>query len=364
MLRYLVFALILVHALIHLMGFMKGQNLANLEELHLPISKGVSWVWLMAALLLLSGGIGFLYDTSWWLGLLTAGTVLSQILIFLFWQDAKFGTLANVLLTIILVAGYGAQNFEQSFRQDVAQTFEKLPVSTQEDVLTIADITHLPRPVQQYLQYTGSLGRPKVRSFQAVMHGEMRQDEADKWFTFRAEQYNTIADPSRLFFMKARVKGLPTAGYHAYQNREALMLIKVLSLLPVVDIQEDQLFRAETVTFLNDVCIMAPAALIDERFQWEPLDDRRVRVIFENQGVSVSAELQFAADGRLINFRSNDRTDINRRAQVPFSTPIGDYQEVDGRLVPTYGEAIWHYPEGAFTYGRFHIDKIIYNEMP
>ena len=26
---------------------------------------------------------------------------------------------------------------------------------------------------------------------------------------------------------------------------------------------------------------------------------------------------------------------------------------IDGRNVPTYGEAVWHYPDGLFTFGKF-----------
>lgn len=360
MLRYLVFFLILIHALIHLMGFLKAQNLASFNELQLPISKAMGWTWLAATLLLLVAAFGFLWDTKWWLVLLSAGVLLSQFLLISFWQDAKFGTVANLIIVVVLIAGYSARQFEDRFRQDVDAVLAPI-ASAELDLLTEADITHLPTPVQAYLRYTGSIGQPKVSSFKVLMHGQMRQDSADNWFKFRSEQYNTLADPSRLFFMKARVKGLPTSGYHAYQDQEALMLIKVLSFLPVVDIQEARLFQAETVTYFNDLCIMAPAALIDKRIRWEEIDDTRARAFFENKGVTISAELQFAEDGRLINFFSDDRTDINRREQIRFSTPIGEYHAVNGRLLPSYGEAVWHYPEAPFTYGQFHIDQISYN---
>ncbi len=362
MLRYLAFALILIHALIHLMGFLKGQDLGSFDELKLPISKGASWGWLLALILLSIGGIGFLLDVNWWVSILMIGVIISQILIFAFWQDAKYGTVANVLIGIVLLAGYSAQRFETSFREDVERIHQKIAsTNSNSNLLSEDDIAHLPAPVQGYLRYTRSMGKPKITDFSVHMHGEMRQDETGKWFSFTSEQYNAIAKPSRLFFMKAHVKGLPTAGYHAYQNDDALMLIKVLSFLPVVDIQEERLFQAETVTYLNDLCIMAPAALIDERFRWESIDDLNAQVHFKNQGVEIAAVLEFAEDGRLINFRSNDRTDINRRDKIPFSTPIGDYREMNGRLLPAYGEAIWHYPEGDFTYGRFYIDRVDYN---
>jgi hypothetical protein len=35
----------------------------------------------------------------------------------------------------------------------------------------------------------------------------------------------------------------------------------------VVDISGDMMFKAETVTFFNDMCFLAPATLIDKRIE-------------------------------------------------------------------------------------------------
>ena len=90
----------------------------------------------------------------------------------------------------------------------------------------------------------------------------MRDREKD-WFAFTSEQHNFIPEPTRLFFMKAKVKGLPTVGYHSYQDGKARMLIKLASLFPVVKIDGPEMFPTETVTFFNDLCLFAPAALMD-----------------------------------------------------------------------------------------------------
>jgi hypothetical protein len=35
---------------------------------------------------------------------------------------------------------------------------------------------------------------------------------------------------------------------------------------------------------------------------------------------------------------------------------------MNGYNVPTYGETIWHYPDGAFCYGKFYLKEIEYNK--
>jgi hypothetical protein len=47
--------------------------------------------------------------------------------------------------------------------------------------------------------------------------------------------------------------------------------------------------------------------------------------------------------------------------QYPFSTPISDYRNINGINVMTRGDAIWHYPDGEFTYGKFLLKDIEYN---
>lgn len=94
--------IILLHGLIHLMGFMKAFGLAEFSELTLLINQSWGILWLIAALLLaLSGILLWINQTTWWIPAI-AGVILSQVLIFAFWQDARFGTIPNVAILIFL----------------------------------------------------------------------------------------------------------------------------------------------------------------------------------------------------------------------------------------------------------------------
>jgi hypothetical protein len=110
---------------------------------------------------------------------------------------------------------------------------------------------------------------------------------------------------------------------------------------------------------------MAPACLIDrQRIQWEAVGPLEARARFTHMGVTVSALLSFNAAGELIDFVSNDRflsTDGKTYTSYPWSTPVRDYKDFGGRRVPSYGEAVWHTPEGAFSYGKFTLVEIEYN---
>jgi hypothetical protein len=132
-------------------------------------------------------------------------------------------------------------------------------------------------------------------------------------------------------------------------------------LIPVVNLDTPELFPTETVTYFNDLCMFAPAALLDDRIQWESIDSLSARAVFTNQGTSISADLYFNSEGQLTNFVSQDRISIAYMKAYPFSTPVGDYRDFDGFRLPGYGEAVWHYPEGEFVYGEFKLVSLQYN---
>jgi hypothetical protein len=105
-LTWVVVILLALHGLIHLMGFVKEWKLAEIPALTgrtlVPLSAPVSRVlgagWLVAAVALLAAAGALALGRDAWLGLALAGVALSQLLIVAWWHDARFGTIANVLL--------------------------------------------------------------------------------------------------------------------------------------------------------------------------------------------------------------------------------------------------------------------------
>lgn len=265
-------------------------------------------------------------------------------------------SLAALLTATVLIAGW---KFKNVYKNDVTAGIERTR-RLEPALITEADLGHLPEPVRRYLIYVGVLGQPKVVSLKAVFKAEMRSKSQD-WFTLEVEQHNFFDQKERFFFLHAKVKGLPTRGYHKYTRGDASMRIKLLGLFPVVRVDGDSLFTAETVTFFNDMCFLAPATLIDERIKWQEIDSSTVRATFSNLPATIEAVLHFNREGQLINFVSDDRYDVNEKQRFRFSTPLSHFKKMNGYMLPTYGEANWHYPEGPFVYGKYTLKQITYN---
>jgi hypothetical protein len=119
--------------------------------------------------------------------------------------------------------------------------------------------------------------------------------------------------------------------------------------------------KAETVTFFNDMCCMAPATLIDKRISWEMIGDNIVKATFLNNGISITANLYFNETGELVNFISNDRYNADAGKKLPWATPLKDYKEVNGYTLARSAETIYTYPDRDFCYGTFSVSSIAYN---
>lgn len=252
-------------------------------------------------------------------------------------------------------------NYKSLYRMSVEKRLSK---PSEKAILTPEEIASLPEPVQKYLVFTGAVGKPKVANMRVVFSGSMKRSIKSPWMPILSQQYNFFDDYARFFYIRAKLFGIPFDGLHAYSEDRATMQIKIASLFQVVDAKGEKMFKGETVTVLNDICLLAPAAMVDEHIQWVTLDDLQVKAIFSHRGVKVSAVLTFAEDGRLVDFLSDDRCyceDGKNYLIYPWSTPIRRYAEVDGRMVPAYGEAIWHLPEAEYCYAKFDLSEIKYN---
>lgn len=351
---------ILIHALIHLLGFVKAFNLIEVKQLTQTISKPIGLLWLLTSVLMLSSLLFFLLKSNYWHILALLAIILSQILITSNWHDARFGTILNIIILIVLVMSYSTSEFYAHFKSDVNINLKQADHSDT-SILNEQDMVNLPESVKKYIRYAGCVGKPKVNNFQLRFNGKIRANEQSAWMPFKSVQYNFIQTPARFFFMNAELKHLPVAGYHRYMNGNASMDIRLLSLFKVQYQQGGKMNQSETVTFFNDMCCAAPATLIDPRIKWLNEDGNNVLASFTNNEITIQAWLYFNELGALTNFVSNDRYSLDARKILPWSTPLHDYKEMNGFRLMSHAETIYSYPDRNECYGTFELTSVEYN---
>ena len=369
--RWLVVVVAVVHGLLHLLGAVEGFGWLEVPTLEVPASAGAGWFWLAAAVLLVSTGVMLAARSRWWWLVGAAALVLSQAMVFTSWRDAKGATAVNLFLLLAVVYGFASQgprSFRWEYRHRARAALAEPPV---DGVVTEDDLDYLPEPVARYLRRVGAVGQPVVSNMRARLHGRIRSGPGKPWMAFTGEQVNTFGpNPSRVFFLDATMMGLPTDVLHVFSDGSATMRAALCSILPTVRSAGPEMDRAETVTLFNDLCLMAPAALVHAPVRWEVIDDDWVRGAFTVGEHTVRADLVFNASGELVNFVSDDRLraspDGVRFTRQRWSTPVRGYRIFGNFWLGAGGEARWHAPEpeGEFTYAVMEIDKISYNLSP
>jgi hypothetical protein len=356
--------LLVVHGLIHLLGAAKAFGWADLPQLAQPISSVAGALWLGSAGLFLATAVSlFLWPRGWWL-VGAAAVALSMAVILPAWTDTKFGAVANALVLVGVGFGLLSQgpfSLRAEYERDV-ESLVSAPASA--TLVADADLAHLPAPVQRYLRVVGVVGQPRVHNFRVRMHGRIRGDRQSRWMPLSAEQHNVVHPAARMFYLTASMFGIPVQGYHRYVGSAPTMRVKAAALVPVATAAGREATQAETVTLFNDLCLMAPATLIDPAIEWDAIDARTAGARFTNAGHTIRAQLSFNEAGELTNFVSDDRYAVSSDGtmrSMRWSTPVAAYRQYGAVRLFSGGEGRWHDPAGEYAYIELTIDDVQYN---
>lgn len=270
-----------------------------------------------------------------------------------------------VIVIVIYIFNYISKKLKRTYEKEVKTALENEGI-VESEMLTQKDIKYLPQPVQKFLIHVGVVGQEKVHSFRAIAEGEIKMNRDSDWTKIKIEQYNfTGSKLVRLFYLRMKMYGIPIYALHSYTDKGASMVGKLAGLFNVINTKGNVMRISDTITLLNDMCLFAPAALIDERISWEQIDENTVNAIFKTEYCTITATLYFNEKNELIKFTSEDRYYDNGDGtyqKAKWTTPFKDYKEINGLLLPSYGEAIYNLQDGDYSYCKFtNIKSVVYN---
>ncbi|MGV3539708.1 MAG: DUF6544 family protein, partial [Rufibacter sp.] len=235
-------------------------------------AKPVGVLWLLTGLVLAAAIFLFLLRTPGWWMVAAVGIFLSQSLIFLYWQEARFGTLANVLLLLVTLVGFGQWKFHQMVES------EKIPfVSAPQPpaaVMEPGQFSSLPTPVQKWLNRSQIVGKQRLYSAYLTQQGRLRTSAGGNWMPVQAEQYFTIDTPGFLWI--ANVEAAPLvhlAGRDKFYQGKGHMLIKLLSLYPVANAMGKEIDQGTLLRYMAEM-VWFPSAALSPYLTWAPIDAR------------------------------------------------------------------------------------------
>ncbi len=358
--RHLVTALLAVHGLLHLPGFLKAWNLAALPQLTgrtlVPLTPGTARaagvLWLAVAMAFVAGaGMRMLHRDTWG-GLALLAIAVSQVLVVLHWHDAWAGTIPNMLLAVVALIAACTAGFHRDNRQQ-AQALLASAATSPSPVLRADEIAGLPPPVRRWLDASGVVGQPRARTVRLRQGGGLRTAPDQAYMPVSALQYFTVDEPGFVWTVDVTMmKVVPVVGRDTYRNGMGRMLIKAGGLVTVADGTGPTFDQGTALRFLGEI-IWFPSAALAPYITWEPVDDRRARATLSHKGQRVSAEFEFDDRGRFVSL-SADRY-YGGESLERWVIPATEWKRIRGIEMPVRGGAVWKLASGDFDYFQWSI---------
>ena len=228
-----------------------------------------------------------------------------------------------------------------------------------DDVVTAQDVAPLPEPVRCYMRFMGVEGRPRDWSFRLQFTGRFRTRPGQRWMRCRTWQYNTRLSVARLFLIRVRLVGVvPLVGRDTYLRGRGRLRIRLLDLFTLADAAGPEYDLGELVTYLNDAVLFAPSMLLGPEVTWSAAGADAFDVALGDAGRTVAARVFIDGRGAPTEFSTTDKfcadpANPNRLMRARWTTPVAGWDAHNGRRVLAGGRAIFHLPQGPFTYADF-----------
>jgi len=273
------------------------------------------------------------------------------------------GILAGLVVLIVLALIFGQWSFNRMVRQELAAF---LPARLPEgEMVTPGRIAHLPEPVQRWLVRSGVVGREEIHLVHLRQRGEMLNKPGGPWLPVDSEQYFRTAEPGFIWIADVRMMPLlHLAGRDMYQDGRGRMVIKLASLLPVVNASGAETDQGTTLRWLAET-VWFPSAALSPHITWEAVDSLSARATMSYGGVTAAGLFTFTPEGDFSSFIA-DRYYYRKEGSTlePWQVKVeeGGYGELGGIRMPLRCSVTWRLKEGDFTWYKLVIESAEYDE--
>jgi hypothetical protein len=266
-----------------------------------------------------------------------------------------------VVAVLVVVGGIGVVvNVNRvRFTRRVAQEMRDL-VAVPRSKLPRIEAPEIPAPVARYRGL--ALGdRAPVRTLRLHHRGTFQLSAKGKPMPIDGTQLFTADPPG--FVWTGRIHMAPGLWVDARDmaiDGSGSMRVLFDDTIRIADLRGPQLDQGSALRLLAEM-VWYPTALFDARYvAWAPVDASHARATLRLPTGEVAGLFEFGADG-LPTRMSAERYD-DKGALRPWGGTYADWRTVSGMRVPFEAEVSWELPAGTFTYARWRVATMTYDE--
>lgn len=256
-----------------------------------------------------------------------------------------FGGILCIALLVHFIAAARFQQFAADLNAQVIA--ETLPLRGEREI---------PTAIEKFVLRSGVDPENLARSVRLTQTAEMRLAKGGDWQALTAEQ--VIATGATGFVWVAEQAMGPLTKFRvidAYVGGVGRLNVRILGSIPVVNNVGADADVAEAMRYLSEL-VWAPDAMIgNPNLVWQEEANGVVSVSLDLPAGVAKVSFMFGDEGDIIEVLAKDRPAelVDGKAVLrDWVIKVGDYQEFDGRRIPTQGEVGYIYDDGYEAYWR------------
>ena len=274
-----------------------------------------------------------------------------------------------IIIPVIFIAvfiaslGIGIAMFNQQVEKEV-----KILFTNSKDIsatrYSANQINNLPEPVQRYFKYSLQENQNYISFVKLKHEGTFRQNQGQRWIPIVGQEYFTTENPG--FVWIGKMKPYPLLwinGKDEFINGKGNFQIKLLSLFTVVDTKGNESDESELLRWLAETPWFPTSLLPSKYLHWEEVNSTSAKAIIQYGKIKVSVIFFFNEHGQIVKLNADRYRSVNNSyAKDKWIGYYRDYTKVNDMMIPKEIEAVWNLSSGEFSYAKFKITDIEYDD--
>lgn len=271
-------------------------------------------------------------------------------------MDALIFLLIAALLTATIIAfAVLRMTAENKLTEHVKCLFSKSDKIAGK-IFTYRMIADLPDPVQRYFRYVLSEGQPYISYVRLKHIGQFKAGFDKKWNTIKGEEYFTTSKPGFIWIGSLKY----VTAIDSFISGKGNFKILLGSFLKIKEAKGFKYSQGELQRWLGESVWFPTNLLPSANMRWSAIDSHSAKLTYSYKKFSLYYIVTFNETGEITEMKTKRfMGDENPETWIG---KLSCYKKYHGVLVPTKIEASWKTADIEFSYAKFTITEMEYND--
>lgn len=260
-----------------------------------------------------------------------------------------------IIGVVLLVILLGKITMYLKFKNQVKLLYSNA-LNISDKTYSIGQLDGLPIPVQRYFKYVLKDGMPYISSVRLKHKGLFKTNLKSGFINITGEQYFSVQKPQ--FIWKGST--LIFTARDSFIADKGNLKVSLFNIFTVVYGKGSEISEGEMQRWLAESVWFPTNLLPSENVTWIAIDENLAKLSFRYKEISFDFIVTFNALGEIVTMETKRfMTDQKRE---PWLCRMTNYKDINGVKIPFSAEAVWKLKTGDFSYAKFRVTAVQYNQ--